>query len=199
MIRDDLSNRLIHLTKGTLEDAEETFNQIIQQRSLLGSSNDIRGGHNVICFSEAPLSKLGLILANPNASNMRYMPFGFMFEKEYLFQRGARPVIYQPNDEFELLHEAQQFRHVRFEPQNGIDWTWEREWRLQTDELPLHCADVTLIVPNRQWVTRMQTEHYSQTVMASFALEELGPTSVGQFEWHFIGLSDLGFDIPTKA
>ncbi|WP_286822745.1 MULTISPECIES: hypothetical protein [unclassified Idiomarina] len=196
MIRDDLSNRLIHLTKGSFADAEAVFNKIIQEKCLRGSNSSIRGGHNVICFSEAPLSKLGLILANPNAKDMRYMPFGFMFEKEYLFNLGARPAIYQPNSEFDLLYQEQQFRHVRFEPEKGIDWTWEREWRLQTDELPLDSTDVTLIVPDRDWVAQAHERHHDELVSASIALKELAPMFIGQFEWHFIGLSDLGFEIP---
>jgi len=198
MIRDDLSNRLIHLTKGSFADAELTFNKIIQEKRLCGSNKDIRGGHKVICFSEAPISKLGLILANSNVENMRYCPFGFMFEKEYLFKLGARPAIYQPNDEFNLLHEDQQFRHVIFDPMKNIDWTWEREWRLQTEELALEYNNVTLIVPNREWETRMQTQHHDETVAMTVALEELGPIFVGKFKWHFIVLSDLGFNIPTE-
>lgn len=198
MIRDDLSNRLIHLTKGSFEQAESVFNTIIQEKSLRGSSTDIRGGHKVICFSEAPLSKLGLILANPNAKSMRYMPFGFMFEKDYLFSLGARPVIYQPNEEFDLLHEAQQFRHVKFEPENGIDWTWEREWRLQADQLSLEAANVTLIVPDREWVKKAQQAHHQDLEVLSIALDGFGPMVKGPFEWHFISLSDLGFTIPRN-
>ena len=58
------------------------------------------------CFSEAPLSKLAQILANPSAHGMRYKPFGVMVSKSWLFERAGRPVIYQPESEFDLLHET---------------------------------------------------------------------------------------------
>jgi hypothetical protein len=83
MIRDDLSNRLIHLTKGDSDKAGNTFLKIIKTKKLIGSAENIRGGHKVICFSEAPISKLGIILATPNAGSMRYRPFGLMFDKNY--------------------------------------------------------------------------------------------------------------------
>jgi hypothetical protein len=78
---------------GNLDEAGKTFSKIVSEKKLLGSSKNIRGNHKVICFSEAPISKLGIILANPNIHNLRYRPFGIMFDKEYLFQKGARPVI----------------------------------------------------------------------------------------------------------
>lgn len=197
MIRDDLSNRLIHLTKGPFLEAEQTFLKIITDGKLIGSSKDVRGGHKVICFSEAPISKLGLILATPNAHNMRYRPFGLMFEKNYLFRLGARPAIYQPNDEYVYLHPMQQFRHIRFDPESGIDWTWEREWRLQTDELALDHNAVTLIIPDRKWEKQLQDAHHNTIIALSMAIGELGPVAAGSFEGHFISLEDLGFSIPN--
>ena len=197
MIRDDLSDRLIHLTKGSFEEAEKIFFQILKDEKIVASNKNVKGNHKVICFSEAPVSKLGIILANPNAHNLRYRPFGFMFEKKYLFNLGARPGIYQPNDEYDYLHPKQQFRHIRFEPQNDIDWTWEREWRMQTDELTLNHELVTLIIPNRSWEKKLQKEHHEKIEEASFAEGGFGPAVVGEFKWHFITLSDLGFNIPT--
>ena len=198
MIRDDLSNKLIHLTKGTFLEAEIVFRKILEEKKLRGSSKDIKGGHNVICFSEAPLSKLGLILANHNMCNMRYMPFGLMFEKKYLFDKGARPAIYQPSDEYEYLHKNQQFRHVRFEPNNKIDWTWEREWRIQIDELPLDHENVTLIIPDRKWEKEFQKKHHNDIIRSSIALREFGPIVAGEFKWHFISLNDLGYEMLMK-
>jgi len=67
MIRDDLSDRLIHLARGTREtDAASQFLQIMASSSLLGGDGCIMGKYRCVCFSEAPLAKLSVILANPS-------------------------------------------------------------------------------------------------------------------------------------
>ena len=71
MIREDLSNKLLHLTRGSYEEASKAFSEILKSKKLLGSGRDIRGKLKVICFScENPINKLGYILANPNQKGM---------------------------------------------------------------------------------------------------------------------------------
>lgn len=36
-----------------------------------------------------------------------------------------------------------------------VDFTWEREWRLQTDVLPLMQNDVVIVLPNEGWEERL--------------------------------------------
>ena len=50
MIREDVSNKLIHLTRGKYEDAAKTFTKILGTKKLLGSDKDIRGRYKVICL-----------------------------------------------------------------------------------------------------------------------------------------------------
>src|SRR5712691_5760683 len=160
MIRGDLSKRLIHLTKGdNQDDAVSSFFRIIREGRLLGGSGFIRGGFSCVCFSEAPIAVLSQILANPSVHGIRYAPFGVMVSKEWLFQKGGRPVIYQAQDEYDLLPGALKYRHVRYEPDRGVDHTWEREWRIRTDELILDPDVTTFIVPTRQWVDKFKQEH----------------------------------------
>ena len=85
---------------------------------------------------------------------MRYKPFGVMVSKSWLFERAGRPVIYQPESEFDLLHETQRFRHKEYDPPS-VDFTWEREWRIRTDALELDPGAVSLVVPNRGFLTQM--------------------------------------------
>jgi hypothetical protein len=75
VIRDDLSDRLIHLTRGTHEEAGVRLATILSEGRLLGSNTDIRGGHHCVCFTEAPVGQLSRILAMPGVHNMRYMPY----------------------------------------------------------------------------------------------------------------------------
>lgn len=193
MIRDDLSERLIHLTRDTDGvNAETRFRQILGASRINGTSGGIRSEDNCICFSEAPISALGQVIAQKNVE-FRYGPYGFMFTKQHLFDQGARPVIYQPDNEFELLPEEIRYRHVPFDldPNDPIDYTYEREWRLRTDGLDLHHDSVTLIVPTREIETELKTQNHQQNIALGIA--GIG-IAVQPMNWHFIVLSDLGYN-----
>lgn len=190
MIRGDLSSRLVHLTRGSsYEEASAKFLSIIKSGVLRGSNRDIRGGFNCVCFSEAPLSVLAESLALPPSGGMRYAPFGVIVSKPWLFKKGGRPVIYQTNDEFEFLNENQKFRHVRYDPQENIDFTWEREWRIRIDSLKLEPKETTFIVPTRDWEERFHQDHIDEVASATYVLEH--PID-DPMPWHFLVLEDLG-------
>jgi len=196
MIRDDLSDKLIHLTRGpTREAAALTFLTILGQRMLRGGTGCIKGNWKCVCFTEAPISKLSTILANPSAHGSRYEPYGIMVDKKWLFAKGGRPVIYQSDSEYELLPDGIKYRHVRYEPGQEINFTWEREWRIKTDTLPLDPEAVTLVVPERLVkdglidvrLADLYREHNETGLMPQAALSP--------YPWHFIVLSDLGIPI----
>jgi hypothetical protein len=107
-----------------------------------------------------------------------------MFEKNWVFERGARPVIYQPDDEFYQLPEEIRWRHVRYEPAGWppVDFAWEREWRLHGDELLFLPSEAVLVVPNQEWVSfvfdiwdsqqALEVEAYS-TILDQLVLEQM--------------------------
>ena len=76
------------------------------------------------------------------------------------------------------LPENMRYRHVRFElrTRGSIDHSWEREWRIRADELPVNPTQATLVVPSRKW-----KESCSKRVTGN---------------WHFIVLEDLGVEVP---
>ena len=158
-MRDDLSNKLIHFTKGTDQDAADVFLKIITEKRLLGGTGYIKGGYRCVCFTESPIGKLAHILANRKTYNFNYAPFGIMVDKLWLWERGGRPVIYQSDKEFDLLNNLQKYRHKIYEPDRNIDFTWEREWRIQTQELMLDPPKTTIVVPNRMWVNHLVEEY----------------------------------------
>ena len=93
-MRYDLSDELIHFTRGdSYDDAYERLKLILRQKALLASNQSIRGGFSCVCFSEAPLALLQHGLINKNGFS-RYSPFGLLFSKESIFLQGGRPVIY---------------------------------------------------------------------------------------------------------
>jgi hypothetical protein len=191
MIRGDLSNRLIHLTRSdSAQEAKERFSAILRGGRLLGSTRDIRGGAKCICFSEAPLANIVQSLGDSARNGFRYAPFGVMVSKQWLFSKGGRPVIYQSEEEFSHLPESLQFRHVRYEP-GSVDYTFEREWRVRTDSLKLDPSETTVVVPTRGWEQRLQ----QQDVMASVTAGSIvGLPMLARIKWHFVVLEDLGLE-----
>lgn len=183
--RDDISNNLIHFTKpesaesaDTLNDSFKIFIKILKEKTLLGGSGFIKGSYKCICFTEAPITKLPHMFSKQEEYDIRYAPYGIMFSKAFLYDAGARPVIYGPEDDYNLLPEDLKYRHVRYDPIANfpVDHTWEREWRLKKDLLAFTEADVTLVVPSRQIVDALKTKNA---------------------KWHCIALSDLG--VPVRA
>lgn len=155
MPRADLSKDLIHWIKcATNEEAFDVLRRIVQEQRLLGGDGHIRGGYTCVCFSEAPETTFHDVTG-------RYRPFGIRVSKRWAFSQGGRPVIYQTDDEYEQLPEGHRWRHVRYEPDSDppTDFSWEREWRLQTDELILPPGEARIIVPDESWAEGLEEEH----------------------------------------
>lgn len=156
--RPDISDKLVHFTSGANQhEAFDRLHQIVADRRLLGSGAKIRGGYRCVCFTEAPLTSLGHGLVNPSAFS-RYSPFGILFEKRWVFEQGGRPVIYQPESEYDVLPEALRWRHTRYEP-GIVDFTWEREWRIRCDHLSFTLDVAGIVVPSKEWAERLIAEH----------------------------------------
>lgn len=190
MPRKDISNQLIHFTKGeTLESAYENICSIINQRRLIGGNGAIKGGHKCVCFSEAPLQALGNGLLNSSAYT-RYSPFGILFEKKWIFDQGGRPVIYQSDSEYDALPDTHKWRHVRYEPnaEDPIDFTWEREWRIPTEELTINHLVAVVVVPTHDWVKQLEAKHESDQDFkirqySQIMEEELAMQYRDRFDW----------------
>ena len=158
---------------------------------LRGGSGNVRGGFEVVCFSEAPVEILARMFRD--APDVRYRPFGVMVPKTWLFAEGGRPVIYEPESEYDPLPEDLKYRHVRLQmPGDEKDFTFEREWRIRTPSLELDPASCTLIVPDRDWDYRLRDEQI-EADMDSARLMGLSPfTRISNFKWHVLALGDLG-------
>lgn len=161
MPRSDISNFVIHFTKGDSKEAAfETLMKIIREETLLGSNTWIRGGFNCVCFSEAPLENLqdGLVNADYYSN---YSPFGIMVDKKWLYEQGGRPVIYEPDEEYDMLPKSHRWRHMRYEPHREppIDFLWEREWRIHCNSLHINPSVASIVVENTHWTERLAYEH----------------------------------------
>lgn len=181
-----------------MDEAEAAFRSIVNERALRGSSRGIRGKHIVVCFSEAPIEVLAKMFRE-DGRDFRYRPFGVMVPKTWLFDLGGRPAIYQPESDFDLLPESLRYRHVRFDrPDAPNDFSFEREWRIETEALALDPKICTLVVPDREWDYKLREEHDVRDMMKASALMKNPFTRMTKYEWHVLALGDIGAPFPIN-
>lgn len=182
--RRDIGSLLIHLTRTPDESIiiegdgkpivrstmsphpRNVLKKIASEGRLLGGDGFIKGGYRCVCFTEAPIAEIPAVvrLARQAADvglRPRYEPYGVAVPKDWLFARGGRPVIYQAEEEYHLLPEEMKYRHVRYEPEN-VDFTWEREWRIKTDQLVLDSQAALFILPKADEVFDFMYEHATE-------------------------------------
>jgi len=109
-----------------------------------------------------------------------------MFDKQFVFGAGGRPVIYQPEVEYALLHADQRWRHVRYDPPH-VDFTWEREWRVRCNSLAVEPTTAVIIVPNGDWLDILHAEHgeHQEFPQREYA-ELLGEDIAAQYQEPFL-------------
>ncbi len=161
LVRRDLGNLLFHFTRTSKTDdktisASGILYSILKEGKLLGSSHFIKGNYNCVCFTESPIEELTAVfnlnqIASDESLRPRYDPYGIAVPKDWLFKKGGRPVIYQPDAEFDSLPEALRWRHVRYDgPSSKYDFTWEREWRIWAEEIALDPNNTLVVVPTAE-------------------------------------------------
>jgi len=127
------------------------------------------------------LAEMGAVFAAAaladEANVLRYEPFGVGVPKEWLFQRGGRPVIYQSDAEYERLPGDFRWRHCRYEPPD-VDFTWEREWRIPLERLNLDPAQTWIFVPTTEIAAHFAERHPAWRLVP---LELFGLPDPGEF------------------
>jgi hypothetical protein len=168
MLRIDHCENLIHFTKGNdksldYEKAYQNLKEIVKSQYLKGGNGMILGNHNCVCFTESParcLTNKGKLDAKYFS---RYTPFGFQYTKKDVFKHSGRPAIYSTREEYEKqkTNTDLNWRFVSFDPsKNGeLDFTWEREWRIKADTIPVNPEFTKLVFPNIDWINRFIAEH----------------------------------------
>ncbi len=168
MYRIDHCGNLIHFTKGKVdnsnyEEAYQTFKKIISTLKIKGSKKFIFGKEIAICFTEAPAICLTRDGKLDTKYFSRYTPFGFQFSKKNIFNLGGRPVIYSTFEECksEEKNIKTNWRYVSYDPNKGQknDFTWEREWRVNSNEISFTPENVKLVFPNKWWIDRFVKDH----------------------------------------
>ena len=125
----------------------DVLRKIAQESHLKGTSSFIKGGSKCVCFTETPIYELARLMSFEWWDKSRYFLYGIAVTKEWLFDQGGRPVIYQRDGEETNLSATQnRHLHVTYSPGN-TDFTWEREWRIKTGQLNLNLEATIFIVP----------------------------------------------------
>lgn len=159
--RSDFTSRVTHLTRRTDDkNAFEVLCNILDEKTIHASdvSGYIRNGNKAVCFQDVPLHSLtenvryeeeyGISHAQSNKAKFRYEAFGLRFNKGNLFVKGGRPVIYGTDEELDGMPENEQWRCVKIDirnPENIIDWTHEREWRIKGN-LHFEYSEIEVVV-----------------------------------------------------
>lgn len=143
----------IQIQNADYENAYEVFMKILKCGYLKHGDLIKTGNTPCICFTESPEYFM-------HRDKSKYQPFGFKFHKSRIFELGGRAVIYTPDYEKELIHADMQWRYMRHDPlarsqrtPYGVDFTWEREWRLPDPEIDLSDG-LKIIVPNQEFLKR---------------------------------------------
>lgn len=178
--RSDITPYLIHWCKNDRFDYDEAFQcllNILISEKLIASSELIMGKHHVICFSEAPIKEV------VRHHHGKYLPFGIAYLKKTIFEKGGRPVIYQTKEEYSKLPIDLQWRHVSYNPSGDspCDFTWEREWRINVNELQLDPSEMLLVLPDSSWKDRLIKKYAEQQSDKNYMYEMLAGAGCGFF------------------
>lgn len=182
-VRRDMSRFLFHFTKkpkGSKDTAYDVLQKILMNKCIRGGKGFIKGSYHCVCFTEAPIAELALVFALQYEQQSvprrdrpaPYEPYGIALTKEWLFKKGGRPVIYQPDCEYQKLRQCIQWRHKRYElcSPRRIDFTWEREWR-HLGNLQISPDSAFVVVPTKREARQINCQHSSWPTVS---LELLG-------------------------
>ena len=145
--RSDISTYITHLTRTAKQkDAFKILYDILSSQKLIGSTTDkgfIIGNNRAVCFQDIPLYGVSQNTLHEQlnkkelGAKTRYNPVGLSFKKQYVFNKGGRPVFYEQKAiAKQILPEEEWWRIVSFDISDNndiIDWTHEREWRVKGD------------------------------------------------------------------
>ncbi|QDK20844.1 hypothetical protein ES815_22030 [Leclercia adecarboxylata] len=161
----------LRIRRKDFENAFKIFLQILSDGYIKHGDVVKTGGERCVCFTESPEYF-------SHRDKSKYQPFGFKFHKKDIFKMGGRAVIYTPDHERDLIHETMLWRYMRHDPlaisnrtPYGVDFTWEREWRLPEPELGI-LEGLAIIVPNEEFYQRVIdiTDEWVEESAAYYAL-----------------------------
>jgi hypothetical protein len=161
----DYSPFLVHLTKddvladGEVISAKEILDTILEEKTLKAFNHFFPYSPNlksqdasvidkfrVVCFTETPIDQIDVLLNKVVQKQFNPEPYGLVFKKEYIQEKGGNPVFYTTLKIAKPLWQYLYHPHVEGKEQvgddickllalvtkcqKGHDFHWEREWRI---------------------------------------------------------------------
>lgn len=167
----DYSRFLVHLTRSPRSEkvagtssisAKDVLKTILEEQTLRAldhhclftpalraKARAVQDRFNVLCFTETPIHQVQSLLNDVGGRQYAPEPYGLVFDKDYIRERGGNPVFYVTKEIAKPLWRSLYFNEVDniqqppddvcrllslvtvCEPAN--DWHWEREWRIAGD------------------------------------------------------------------
>ncbi len=172
MARSDFSNFIVHLTKGNK--AAKNLINILKQQTIeakkvhcvfgpkiiskqLGFTSKLRNAFKTVCFTETPIDQIQKLTEEMPERNIKLKPYGLVFSRDYLLEKGANPAFYLNSkgtalkkyliDQFDynfsgikkykewkeqeddFYREIIQYYSLINDMSSRYDFSWEREWR----------------------------------------------------------------------
>jgi hypothetical protein len=111
--------------------------RILSEQRIRASPSALRGGTQAVCLTAVPLDELHRLRAfQPQRQCWSFEPYGICLSRDMLLARGARPVVYGDEDDWNRLSaDDRPFFQLRRtnHATRPRDWTAEREWRYLGD------------------------------------------------------------------
>lgn len=129
--------------------------RILAGQSIVATNDLTRDKQPVVCFSEMDLASfVNRRVFRPHLSRWDFEPYGIAFDRDWLAERFAKPVIYGDESDWETLPSHQTpYYQLRRSKTGNIDWTVEREWRglgnLDLSKVPTDAALVFVENPDQ--------------------------------------------------
>lgn len=199
--REDISRFLVHLNRDYGgSSAKNNLINILQDRTIyarnahclvmhkikrMGFSDLLKKKFNTVCFTETPLTQIKQLISDIEGRRIRLKPYGIIFWKDDLFERGSSPAVYINAkgtsidkfllDEFDIIFKnvktLKKFKRVEAEHYENIvhyyslinvvkdehDFMWEREWRHHGD-FKFRYRDIVAIIANNPETFEKQCE-----------------------------------------
>ena len=158
---DPARKNLINILKEKTIEARNAHCLVMHKKDQLGFSELLKEKFHTVCFTETPLTQIKQITQETKGRQIQLKPYGLIFWKDDLFEKGSSPAIYINAkgtsisrfliDEFDAIFDnVRTFKNLRKQEKDHYlnivhyyslinvvkdqhDFLWEREWRHHGD------------------------------------------------------------------
>ena len=187
----DYSPFLVHLTRDGLDEfgevavsAQEVLEYILDVKKLIACHHycifkddiellgeNLQNKFKVVCFTETPIDLIEILLERVQGRSALFEPYGLVFKKDYIRDKGGNPVFYITGDLSAPLWNlfkdasANEFSKEEYKVlalinkcDEEIDFHWEREWRI-VGNLEFKIADIYCGLSEEKYISYFEKKY----------------------------------------